>query len=271
MSQRQSELHKAEARICWYRHNGDIHEDDAVDNVNLATTSLLPMSQGIATDDVSLTPADVSITANMTGGSGHDTTEDALALEFLVIIITTVIIILALLILIAAIVFYCCKKRSEKPSRFVKFKKGRGKYDKMDLEMGNTLPRNDPGGGAWIFKDNDGIDEQELEPMNLDLRTTHLTNDNYDPEVNGNIDISPSISDYHSGTNHGLVATLELDDDDNDLNVNPMYASPGLSASHGSTKDSGIHGSGSDELGDPDRSIRSDNDLQSFADDTVEL
>lgn len=52
-------------------------EDDAVDNVNLATTSLLPISQGIATDDVSLTPADVSITANMTGGSGHDTTEDA--------------------------------------------------------------------------------------------------------------------------------------------------------------------------------------------------
>lgn len=52
-------------------------EDDAVDNVNLATTSLLPMSQGIATDDVSLTPADDSITANITGGSGHDTTEDA--------------------------------------------------------------------------------------------------------------------------------------------------------------------------------------------------
>ena len=136
----------------------------------------------------------------------------------------------------------------------------------MDLELGNTLPRNDSGGREWIFSTGDAVDDHES--IDLNLRSTQLINGNYDPEDNGNIEIAPSISDYHSESNHGVVATLELEDDDNNLNVNPMY-SVDMSASRGSIKDSGINGSGSDDQYDADMSIRSD--LQSFADETVEL
>lgn len=136
----------------------------------------------------------------------------------------------------------------------------------MDLELGNTIPRNNSGGREWIFSTGDIIDDQDT--IDLNLRSTQLTNDNYDPEENGNIEIAPSTSDYHSEANHVLVATLELEDDDNDLNVNPMY-SVGLSENRGSVKDLGINVSGSDDQCDADMGIRSD--LRSFADETVEL
>lgn len=235
------------------------NEDFSIAPSKNISTSMIARDDGL---EVSTNPSDRPT------GWGH---EHEIEIEFIVIIISTVIIVAALVIVVAALV-YCCviKRRNEKQSRFVKFKKSRGKrhkYDKMDVEMG-TLPRNEPSGGGWIFSTIDAADENELEPMNLTLQDSKVTNENYDPEVNGNIEIAPSISDYHSETNPGVVP-LSLEDDDNDLNVNPMY-SLGRS-SRGSVKDSGIHVAESDDLADGDMTIRSDNDLQSFGDETVEL